>query len=262
MWYPGAVSRPVPSHGGAMSAHLGLVLHVQEGDNSPYGGFANPKNEKSSTWWISKSGVTEQYVDSDLVAWAQIAGNYTYNSVETEGFTTEALTDAQMEALARLYSWGHGVYGWPVLLADVPGQRGFGWHGMGGNSWGHPLCPGDRRKAQRIEVLAHVSTLIDGQPPVPATEITTTDMGDVTVQRIDFNNVQLDEGGNGWEWCDAPHEKIVAIKQQGSYPPVDGYWPIARFGSQPRAQDGHQSVIEIQGGNPKQVINFSVWVTP
>lgn len=162
---PFANWRPVPSHSGAMSAHLGLVLHVQVGNGSCYGEFSNPNNDASSTWWVSKTGVLEQYVDSDEAAWTEAAGNFTWDSVETEGEPTEALTDAQINTLARLYEWGVQTYGWPLALTDDVNGRGFGWHGMGGVAWGgHYGCPGDLRKAQRPAILAAAG----GQPtPTP-----------------------------------------------------------------------------------------------
>jgi hypothetical protein len=156
--HPGAAWRPVDNHSGPMSAHLGLILHVQVGNGSVYGEFTNPASQASYTWWVAKDGTLEQYVDGGDTAWAQAAGNGTYNSVGTEGFPEEALTDAQMSAIAGLYRWGHDRYGWPYTLADSPGQPGFGWHGMGDSNghsgWGgHPSCPGDKRKAQRQHIL-------------------------------------------------------------------------------------------------------------
>ena len=152
---PFAVWRPVVNHGGRMGAHLGLVLHVQAGNGGLSGWFNNPTSRASSTWWVSKTGVLEQYVDADLCAWAQGTGNGEYNSVETEGYPTEALTAAAEATLARLYAWGATVYRWPRLVSDRPGYPGFGWHGMGAAAWGgHTGCPGDLRKNRRPAILA------------------------------------------------------------------------------------------------------------
>ena len=152
---PFATWKPVGNHGGPMSANLGLVLHVQEGNNGLAGWFNNPASDASSTWWVSKAGALEQYVDADVCAWAQGDGNSTYDSVETEGYHDEPLTAAQESTLARLYSWGATTYGWANALAEAPGQHGFGWHGMGGSDWGgHTGCPGDLRDARRGPILA------------------------------------------------------------------------------------------------------------
>src|SRR5665213_1039290 len=166
---PGVNWKPVPSHSGPMQAHLGLVEHVQVGDGSCYGEFSVPANQASSTWWISKAGVLEQYVDSDVAAWTEMAGNFTWESVETEGVPGEALTTAQVLTLARLYVWGVQTYGWPLALSEAPDQRGLGWHGMGGVPWGnHPGCPGDLRKAQRPLVIYLADFFLN--PPAPTEE--------------------------------------------------------------------------------------------
>jgi len=141
-----------------MVAHRGLVLHVQVGDGSCYGEFSVPANQASSTWWVSKAGLLEQYVDSDDAAWTEAAGNFTWDSVETEGTPDEPLTTEQIATLAKLYAWGMEQYGWPAVLAETPDQLGFGWHGMGGVAWGnHPDCPGDLRRPQRQDILDAVN---------------------------------------------------------------------------------------------------------
>lgn len=170
---PFAIWRPVPSHSGTMQAHQGLVLHVQVGNGSCYGEFDVPANQASSTWWVSKTGVLEQYVDSDLAAWTEAAGNFTWDSVETEGEPTESLTTAQVNVLARLYAWGVGAYGWPLAVTDDVNGRGFGWHGMGGAPWGnHPGCPGDLRKAQRQLIVNLAAQIVNPTPAPPAPSVT------------------------------------------------------------------------------------------
>lgn len=153
--YPGASQHPVPYPTPSLVEPLGLVLHVQQGNNSLAGYFANPNNGVLSHFWISKTGVVEQYKDGAHQSWAQMAGNATYHSVETEGFANEPLTTQQVSALADLYEWGHQTFGWALKLAEKPGDPGFAWHGMGGALWGgHTGCPGDLRKPQRADVLA------------------------------------------------------------------------------------------------------------
>ena len=170
-WVPFARAEPVPSHSGAMSAHQGLVLHVQVGNGDCYGEFSVPANQASSTWWVAKDGTLVQYVDSDMAAWTEAAGNFTWDSVETEGLPSESLTNAQILTLARLYVWGHQTYGWPLKNAETPQDTGFGWHGMGGVAWGgHFGCPGDLRKAQRAAILYVASLVLN--PPVPFKETT------------------------------------------------------------------------------------------
>ncbi len=189
---PFAVQRPVASHGTAMTRQLGNVLHVQEGDNSPYGRFANANNNASSHFWISKTGVIEQYVDTDLASWAQKAGNHTYTSTETEGFVTELLTDAQVVAYARLYAWLAHTHGYPFIEANAPGERGFGVHYMGGVAWGAHPCPGPSRAAQRPAILVKAQ-------PTPTPQQLGDDMSyERTVKYPDGSLVVANFDGSIW----------------------------------------------------------------
>jgi hypothetical protein len=154
--YSGATWMPVGSanHGGAMTGHVGLVLHVCQGDGSQFGWFNNPKSEVSAHFWVSKTGQVEQYVDGNTEAYHAADANGTYNGVETEGFATDPLTDQQITSIAGIYQWGVKSYGWPKQLCDTVGGAGFAWHGLGGAAWGgHNQCPGDPRKAQRADIL-------------------------------------------------------------------------------------------------------------
>lgn len=168
-----AVYTPVANRStGIRRPTLGLIMHSQEGNNSPRPWFDNPASEGSSTWWIAKAGRLECYVDPDTEqAWCQRAGNFDYHSVEFEGWTSEPLTSAQISTAALLYRAGRERYRWPLTLAEAPGQPGFGWHGMGGAAWGHPLCPGPIRAAQRQQILYRAAVLTDPvgstAPPPP-----------------------------------------------------------------------------------------------
>lgn len=152
---------------------LGLVQHVAVGGNfSLYGWFSNPAAYASSTWWVGfNPGQREQYMNPDTMrSWAQAGGNRDYHSVETAGNPEDPLTAAQIEAEADLYVFGHNRYGWPLKLAERPGEPGFGWHGMGGAAWGgHDQCPGVHRREQRNDVLRLAEKLINGPTTGPTT---------------------------------------------------------------------------------------------
>lgn len=152
--FSGALWKPVGNHSGKMSGHLGLIMHSQEGEGSLAGYFNENSSQVSSTFWAGKDSTLEQYVDTDYTAWAQAEGNGTYNSIEFEGYTTEALTEGQIQAAAKVYRYLHDEHGVPFSTTDTPGQGGLGWHGMGGAAWGnHPGCPGDLRKSARGQIL-------------------------------------------------------------------------------------------------------------
>lgn len=165
---------PQRNIGGPMPTTRGLVLHVNEGNGDPYGWWTLPTTPiASSHFQLMKSGQLIQYVPLDTVAWCQVAGSTTWHSIETEGFTYEALTDAAVAKLAALYAWGHVNCGWPMQLADSPDGYGFGTHAMGGMAWGGHPCPGDIRTAERAHILElakqgddPVATVLDKFPVI------------------------------------------------------------------------------------------------
>ncbi|MGP3691549.1 peptidoglycan recognition protein family protein [Streptomyces sp. IBSNAI002] len=161
-WMPGAERKPLNRNftPGARDAQRGLILHVQEGEGSLYDRFSDPKQRSSAHFWVSQAGEIEQYVSVDDRAWTQGSGNPSWASVETSGFATRPLTDAQVDAVARIYAWGMAEHDWPQALADSPDARGLGTHHMGGADWGGHECPGSLRSAQREDILRRA-----GEPP-------------------------------------------------------------------------------------------------
>jgi hypothetical protein len=155
--YPGATWRNSPNHGGPLAKAIGVVLHVEAGTEAgTCQVFSEASYKASSHFGIAKVGRIDQFADTAVEAWAQAAGNGSYFSIETEGQPSEPLTDAQIASFAKLYAWlkclPNAAFGF--TLADVPGQPGLGWHGMGGAAWGgHTGCPGDLRKAQRQSII-------------------------------------------------------------------------------------------------------------
>ena len=169
--YPGAVWRPIDSHGGPMAHEMGPVEHITTNDFDPYGFFSNPANKASSHLWISLTGLVEQYISLDLASWAQAGGNGGWTSVEIAGVEGTPKTPAQVESFAKLFAWGSNEPSmrWPLRLTDSPDIGGLGWHGMGGDAWGgHQYCPGSARRAQRPAVLARAQQLASGVTPIPA----------------------------------------------------------------------------------------------
>ncbi len=141
--------------GGPMTFTRGLVLHVNEGNGDPYRWWMQPTTPiASSHFQVMKDGRLIQYVGCDTVAWCQVAGSTTWHSVETEGFSAEPLTAAQVATLGRLYAWGAAALGWRRQIADSPNGAGFGIHSMGGEAWGGHACPGIIRSNQRAAILA------------------------------------------------------------------------------------------------------------
>lgn len=169
---PFANYRPVVNHGGPVTAHWGMVVHVQQGNGSTYFQDNSPATEVSDTFWVGLDGTLEQHLDTDLAGWTQEAGNYYYAGVEFEGFATAAMTPAQITTAGRLFAWGHTTHGWPLQLCDHGGQ-GLTTHahypsGDPDAAWGGHPCPGALRAPQLPTILvAANATFLTPTPVTP-----------------------------------------------------------------------------------------------
>lgn len=158
----------------AMGEVYGVAVHIMQGSfDGTKSWFNNPEAQASSHFGTRKDGYAEQWVDTANKAWAQMAGNENYISVENEGMPGDSLTDGQISRVAEILNWAHRHYGVPLQLANAPGDRGLGWHGMGGNAWGgHFDCPGDPIRAQFNEIIRRASGgTAPTPPPAPAPAI-------------------------------------------------------------------------------------------
>jgi hypothetical protein len=147
--------------GGRIGPNLGLILHHAVAYGSLWSFFNNPTSEVSAHFWVALDGRIEQYVDTDVVAWHGRSLNSRYVGVETEGCGAsfnyaEPMTQAMVNALARIYGEGNRRHGWAYTLANADGQPGFGYHRMAVNT----ACPCDIRLARRQEIL----NIAQGQP--------------------------------------------------------------------------------------------------
>lgn len=165
------------NHGGAMTAHRGVVLHIAEGYyQGTIGWQRNPESEVSSHFIVGRSGQVAQMVDTSLKAWTQREGNAEWLSIEFEGFTPshelyrpgwEKLSAYQVEAAARILARAHQLYAVPFTLAEGPTSHGLGYHSMGGTAWGHLRCPGAPIIGQRADILARARSIAGVPDPTP-----------------------------------------------------------------------------------------------
>lgn len=167
LYYPGATYRgPTANHGGEDTESRGLVVHIAEGTyEGTIAWQRNDTSDVSSEFVIARTGAVAQMMPANEVAWTQRVGNGHWDAVEMEGYSTAALTAAQIEACARLFVWGHQVRGWPLQLATSPSGRGLGHHSMGaenGVDWGHSECPGPLIKNQKPAILARAIQIVNG----------------------------------------------------------------------------------------------------
>jgi hypothetical protein len=162
---PGTNWTPVGnfSPGGVTRPPQGMVVHTAVSPNTTQAldGVVRYENEPSSQvssyFVVGIDGTIDQCVDLDDKAWTQAAGNRAWVGVENIGDgTKEPLTDAQLDANARIFAWLHETYGVPLQRTEDPlNGHGLGWHGMGGAAWGgHNICPGAYVHAQLDEIVA------------------------------------------------------------------------------------------------------------
>jgi hypothetical protein len=164
-WFACAAHRPISSNtGGGLGPNLGLVLHHAVMNGSLFNFFNSPSAEVSAHFWVAQDGRIEQYVDTATVSWHGKSLNSRYVGVETEGCTSpangyaDAMSEAMVSALSRIYAEGMAVHGWANTKANADGQPGFGYHRMAVQT----ACPCDVRLNMRDEILRRAS----GQAPI------------------------------------------------------------------------------------------------
>lgn len=194
---PGAVWRPITARKRRNPIKPERVnYHVAVSEAASLHGYFNVAGRVDSHFYVLKSGTIEQYVDTSVEAYADLQGNPTTISVETQGGLRNAdgekWTDAQVEALARIAVWAHKTHGIPLTLArdskPGPSSRGLSWHRLGvpgsfPNAW--PLwgqrvgglkysnaagktCPGTAKIYQMPDVLARAKQVAGGASVAPA----------------------------------------------------------------------------------------------
>src|SRR5215211_202343 len=116
---PGAVWRPIPVSASRPRRRRGrgVCFHVAVSEATSLFNFFSAA-DVDSHFYVARNGVIEQYVDTDLVAYAQLEGNPTLISVESQGGVTtpdrEPWTTAQLTSLAAIARWAHVTEGIPL----------------------------------------------------------------------------------------------------------------------------------------------------
>lgn len=136
--YPGAVWRPLDSQfvpSLRIVRHNRINHHVVAGYGSPWA-FFNHTGRASAHFWVSKTGLVEQYQDTDLRSEADLHGNDATISIETES-KGEAWTEAQLNAIIALDDWlcnTHGIRRSLAVNSQIgESSWGLSWHRLGIN---------------------------------------------------------------------------------------------------------------------------------
>lgn len=187
---PGVIWRPLTTDKSRWRlVPLRVNLHVAVSEAaSLFGYFNGARSRPDSHFYVRRDGTIEQYVDTALVAYADLEGNGSTISIETQGGVTatqtEPWTTAQLDAMARIYAWAVKTHGIAVQIAtdSRPGKtsHGLSWHRLGcdGNFPGPPLhgrvasgrrysrargkvCPGNAKIRQVPDVYRRALPLIN-----------------------------------------------------------------------------------------------------
>jgi len=144
-WYPDAVQRPIsrnytPGRGG--HTPYTIVDHIADGLGSPFGWFESEQSRVSSHFWVSKTGVVEQYRPTTDTTWTNgilcdpdlanptvarivssgVNPNQVGISIEHEGHPGDVFPPAQDAATAELHAWLSTEFGIALDRASVIGH--------------------------------------------------------------------------------------------------------------------------------------------
>lgn len=247
---PGVTWRPVPNctKSGQESVQ-GVVLHIMQGSlDGSDSWFRNPISQSSAHFGVGKNGTIYQWVNTQDRAWAQMAGNKAWLSIEHEGYSGTALTAAQVAATAKIVAWAQSVYKFPLQSTDSASGSGVGWHGMGGAAWGgHFDCPGAEIKAQRAAILAAAKAINE-----PATGTYTVKKGDT------LSGIAADHGITLAQLLAAnpalkAHPDTIKVGQKLTIPPSQASYVTVTKGDTLSgiAEAHHLTLAQIEKLNPQ-----------
>ncbi len=158
------------SGSGAMN---GVVMHTMVG-NLPgtIRVFNDPSYQASAHFGIGLEGQIHQFgpIGQGWIAWAQMAGNATWYSIEhaDNGDPAHPLNELQVRASAQVVEALSAFAGFPLQMTDSVAGRGYGIHVMGGAAWGGHTCPGPGpRAAQRQMIVDLAKQIRSGHAPHP-----------------------------------------------------------------------------------------------
>jgi len=183
---PGAIVKIVTRHTTPRVGQRGFCLHIAVSDGASLFNYFNQSGNPTSHGYVRKTGSTpavavgtplspvmadfEQYVDTKYQAPANLEGNPTLISWETQGGVGDDLnngwTPAQLERIAWILAQCNKIHGMPLTAMpnSLPASTGVGYHRLGvdpwrvdggelwSNSYGK-VCPGSARIAQIPQII-------------------------------------------------------------------------------------------------------------
>lgn len=138
--YPGAKQRLIPKWNKVkITRHRRMNLHVAVSESDSLYSMFSRSNSACSHFYVAKDGTVEQYIDTKYRSASDMNGNDSTISVETAGGVTnpdgEPWTDAQVEALVKLWKWARDTHGIKNQIAKDTqtneNSAGLSWHRLG-----------------------------------------------------------------------------------------------------------------------------------
>ncbi len=167
----GAIVKIVTRHKTLRVGQRGFCLHIAVSNGASLFNYFNQPGNPTSHFYVRSTGNTdgmadfEQYVDTKYQAPANLQGNPTLISLETQGGVGDDLNNPWPATMAKRIAWilaeCHRIHGIPLIAMpnSLPASMGVGYHRLGVDPWrvdGGELwsssygkvCPGDARIAQ------------------------------------------------------------------------------------------------------------------
>ncbi len=246
---PGAIVKIVARHDTPRTWERGTCLHIAVSDGLSLFNYFNQAGNPTSHGYVRKTGSTpavavgtplcpvmadfEQYVDTIYRAPAQLEGNPTLISWETQGGVGADLdagwTPAQCERLAWLLAQCNKIHGTPLeaMPNSLPKSTGTGYHRLGVDPWRvdggehwstsyGKVCPGSARMAQIPSIISRARQLV--APPSAEDIIDMATQAEVA-QAVEagigayMSRFFKDEQGTGdtiWDESRANHAALMA----------------------------------------------------
>lgn len=236
------VARGVVCHhtGGPATGDMPTLRILINGRSDLPGPLCNVGLSRSGKVYVIASGKANH---AGTGGWQGLKGNSSVLGIEAENNGGQPWPAQQVDAYIRLAAaLAHGA---PCASSKVCGHK----------EWAPGRKP-DPHSIDMVQFRIKVQRLLSGSPndPPPQPVLTFNDPEGIMERRV----IPAESGsdGKGWLNTNLPFSRFVTAQLPGSYPPVDGYWPVGEWAVQDR---GGNAVITFTGVRPNAKFGLVVW---